>query len=46
MDNDQTKAVKKVREEKKKRRKKKKKKKKKKKRDRERVESNRMGRDQ
>jgi hypothetical protein len=43
MDNDQTKAVKKVREEKKKR---KKKKKKKKKRDRERVESNRMGRDQ
>jgi hypothetical protein len=41
MDNDQTKAVKKVREEKKK-----KKKKKKKKRDRERVESNRMGRDQ
>jgi hypothetical protein len=39
MDNDQTKAVKKVREEKKKR-------KKKKKRDRERVESNRMGRDQ
>jgi hypothetical protein len=39
MDNDQTKAVKKVREEKKKR-------KKKKKTDRERVESNRMGRDQ
>jgi hypothetical protein len=37
MDNDQTKAVKKVREEEKK---------KKKKRDRERVESNRMGRDQ